>query len=291
MIDLHVHTAASDGEFSPSQIIDKALQLGLSHIAITDHDTINGLAEAINYANGKNIIVIPGVELNTKVSKGQMHILGYFIDYSDKAFIQKMQQFEDERNSRNDKFIEMFNKLGINISLEDVKKYAIGSVIGKPHFARVLLEKGYIQDLEEAYDNFFNQEPLDSIKRISYSPKEIISLIKNAGGIAVLAHPHSLKLDNFELEKIIQELKSYGLDGIECYHSNHTLEQMHNFKAIAEKHNLLITLGSDYHRDVSISNIELGEGKNKNLINASPDVKSIINQLFKTKSEVKYEKK
>lgn len=280
MIDLHVHTTASDGEFSPSQIVDKALQLGLSHIAITDHDTINGLAEAINYTNGKNIVVIPGVELNAKVSKGQMHILGYFIDYSDKTFIQKMQQFEVERNFRNVKFIEIFNKLGIEISLEDVKKYAIGSVIGKPHFARVLLEKEYIQDLEEAYDNFFNQEPLDSIKRISYSPKEIINLIKNAGGIAVLAHPHSLKLDNFELEKVIQELKRYGLDGVECYHSNHTLEQMNDFKAIAEKHNLLITLGSDHHRDIPNSS-KLGEGKNQNLLNASPDVKSIINQLFK----------
>ena len=281
MIDLHVHTTASDGEFSPSEIIDKALLNGLTHIAITDHDTINGLDEAISYAKGKNIVVIPGVELNAKVSKGQMHILGYFIDYSNTEFIKAMKKFEDERNSRNDKFIEMFNQLGIDISLEDVKKYAIGTVIGKPHFARVLLEKGYTQDIEEGFDKFFNQEPLKSIKRISYSPKEIIKLIKSAGGTAVLAHPQSLKLDNEELERTILELKDLGLDGLECYHSKQSDEEMNFFKTLAEKHNMLITLGSDYHRDVSISNIELGEGKNRNLITSLPDTNFIINQLSK----------
>lgn len=281
MIDLHIHTTASDGEFSPSEIIDKALLNGLTHIAITDHDTINGLDEAISYAKGKNIVVIPGVELNAKVSKGQMHILGYFIDYSNTEFIKAMKKFEEERNSRNDKFIEMFNQLGIDISLEDVKKYAIGTVIGKPHFARVLLEKGYTQDIEEGFDKFFNQEPLKSIKRISYSPKEIIKLIKSAGGTAVLAHPQSLKLDNEELERTILELKDLGLDGLECYHSKQSDEEMNFFKTLAEKHNMLITLGSDYHRDVSISNIELGEGKNRNLITSLPDTNFIINQLSK----------
>lgn len=279
MIDLHIHTTASDGEFSPSEIINKALKKGLTHIAITDHDTINGLEEAINYAKEKNITVIPGVELNAKVSKGQMHILGYYIDYSNTEFIKMMKEFEDERNSRNDKFIRMFNELGIDISLEDVKKYAIGSVVGKPHFARVLLEKRYVTEIEEAFDKFFNKEPLNTIKRFAYSPKEIINLIKSAGGIAVLAHPQSLKLDNEELEKTILELKSYGLDGLECYHSKQTDEEMKYFKTLAEKHNLLITLGSDYHRDIAISNIELGEGKNKNLINSSPDTEYIINQL------------
>jgi len=282
MIDLHIHTTASDGEFSPSEIIDKALEIGLTHIAITDHDTINGLNEAINYAKEKNIVVIPGVELNAEVSKGQMHILGYYIDYSNQEFIKAMKAFEDGRNDRNDKFIEEFNKLGINISLEDVKKYATGTVVGKPHFAKVLLDKGFIQNIEECFDNFFNKEPFKNIKRISYSPEDVIKLIKNAGSLAVLAHPQTLKLDNKELEEAILQLKNYGLDGIECYHSKQTDEQMQYFKILAEKHNMIITLGSDYHRDISLSNIKLGRGKNNNLINSLPDIDSIINNLEKT---------
>lgn len=282
MIDLHIHTTASDGEFSPIEIVDKALSVGLTHIAITDHDTVNALDKAINYSKDKNIIVIPGVELNAKVSKGQMHILGYYIDYSNTNFLKMMKTFENERNERNVKFIEEFNRMGITISLNDVKKYAIGTVIGKPHFARVLLKKGYIKNIEEGFERFFNKEPLKKIKRNSYSPEKIIGLINNAGGIAVLAHPQSLKLENQELEKTILLLKSYGLEGLECYHSKQTEEEMKYFKTIAKKYNLLMTLGSDYHRDVSISNIELGSGKNNNLINSLPDVDAIIHNLEKT---------
>lgn len=152
-------------------------------------------------------------------------------------------------------------------------------LFGKPHFARALLEKGYISDLEEAYDLFFNKEPLDKIKRTSLTPEETIRLIKNANGIAVLAHPHSLNLNEKELEDLIIELKNYGLDGIECYHSKHSLDQIKLYENLAKKHNLLITLGSDYHRDVSISNIEIGSGLNNNLINSVQDVDFIITDL------------
>lgn len=279
MIDLHIHTTASDGEFSPTTIVDKAISANLTHIAITDHDTINGLHEAISYAKGKNIIVVPGIELNAKVSKGQMHILGYYIDYTNMEFLNMMKIFENGRNERNNKFIEEFKKMGIDISLDEVKKYAIGTVIGKPHFARVLLEKGYIENIEEGFEKFFNQEPLKNIKRKYYSPETIIKLIKSADGIAVLAHPQSLKLEENELEETILQLKDYGLDGLECYHSKQTKEEMEYFRVLAQKHDMLITLGSDYHRDVEISGIEIGSGKNDNLINASPDTDGIIHNL------------
>ena len=149
-------------------------------------------------------------------------------------------------------------------------------LFGKPHFARALLEKGYISELEEAYDLFFNKEPLNKIKRTSLSPKETIQLIKNANGIAVFAHPHCLNLTEQELEDFIVELKSYGLDGIECYHSKHSSEQIKLYEKLAKKHDLLLTLGSDYHR---ISNIEVGHGLNNNLVPYSNNASSIITNL------------
>ena len=279
MIDLHIHTTASDGEFSPTEILNKAINMGLTHIAITDHDTINGLNEAISYGKDKDIKIIPGVELNTKVDLGQMHILGYYIDYTNRDFLDMMKVFENDRNERNELFIKQFKEIGIDITMEDVKKYAIGSVVGKPHFARVLMEKGYIDDVQEGFDKYFNVEPLKNIKRRSFEPEKIIKLIKKAGGIAVLAHPQSLKLDENSLRKKILELKSYGLDGLECYHSKQTYDEMKLFKKIAEDNNLLITLGSDYHRDVAISNIEIGHGKNDNLINSNPNIDNIISNL------------
>lgn len=279
MIDLHVHTTASDGEFSPSTIINKAISAGLTHIAITDHDTINGLNEAINYAKGKNIIVIPGVELSAKVKKGQMHILGYYIDYTHAEFLNKMKIFENERNERNEKYINEFKKIGISITLDEIKKYAIGTVVGKPHFAKVLIEKGYIKNVEEGFEKFFNKEPFKNIKRKTDSPEQIIKLIKNSGGIAVLAHPQTLELEQEELEETILMLKNYGLDGLECYHSKQTDEEMKYFKLLTQKYNMLMTLGSDYHRAVEISNIEIGSGKNNNLLKALNDVDTIIHNL------------
>ena len=279
MIDLHIHTTASDGEFSPTEIVNKAINMGLTHIAITDHDTVNGLDEAMSYGKDKNITIIPGVELNAKVKLGQMHILGYYIDYTNKEFVDMMKVFENDRNERNSLFINAFKKIGIDISLDEVKKYAIGSVVGKPHFARVLIEKGYINDIQEGFDKYFDVEPLKNIKRRVFEPEKIIRLIKSAGGIAVLAHPQSLKLDEDTLREKIIELKSYGLDGLECYHSKQTYEEMKLFKKIAEDNNLLITLGSDYHRNVATSNIEMGHGKNDNLINSNPDTDNIILNL------------
>lgn len=279
MIDLHIHTTASDGEFSPTEIVNKAIDMGLTHIAITDHDTVNGLDEAISYGKDKNITIIPGVELNAKVGLGQMHILGYYIDYTNKEFLDMMKVFENDRNERNTLFIKKFKEIGIDITMEEVKKYAIGSVVGKPHFARVLMEKGYINSVQEGFDKYFDVEPLKNIKRRSFGPEKIIKLIKNTGGIAVLAHPQSLKLDENSLKERIIELKSYGLDGLECYHSKQTCEEMKLFNKIAKDNNLLITLGSDYHRDVVISNIEIGHGKNDNLINSNPNIDYIISNL------------
>ena len=267
MFDLHVHTTASDGEFSPKEIVNLALKNEVSTIAIADHDTVDGLQEAIEEGKKIGVEVIPAVELNAHIEKGKMHILGYYMDYNDPNFKNKMEEFKRDRNERNQKFIEEFNKQNINISIEDVKKYAFGEILAKPHFTRALLEKHYINDTEEAYTNYFNAYPMNTIKRKEILPEEAIEIIKNAGGIAVIAHPITLKRSNEELEKLLLELKSYGLDGIECYNNIHSQEDIENLTGIAKKLGLLITSGSDFHGPISTPGVELGKGKNNNICN------------------------
>jgi predicted metal-dependent phosphoesterase TrpH len=267
MFDFHVHTNASDGELSPEEVINLAIKLNLEAIAITDHDTSDNVAEAVEYAKNKNIKVIPGIELNAKVEKGQMHILGYYIDYGNPKFKEIMLELKNQRDERNERFIKAFNLAGINISIDDVKKYVIGQVVGKPHFAKALIEKGYISTVNEAFDKYFNQYPYNTIKREAILPENAIKIIKDFNGIAVLAHPYTLKLDETELENKIKELISFGLEGIECYHSDHSKEQVELYKKLAKKYNLIITCGSDFHGPTITPDIVMGSGINGNLIN------------------------
>lgn len=266
MIDLHTHTKASDGEFTPKELIDLAISKHMTAIAITDHDTVDGLEEAEEYAKDKDITLIPGIELEAKVEKGQMHILGLFIDYNNKEFKEKLNAIREYRNSRNDKFIEEFNKIGFEISLEELIKESNGKTIGKPHFARIFLKKGYVKNKDEMFDKYFNKEPFNKLKKSFYSPKEVITMIKKVNGIAILAHPQSLKLEDDELIAKIEELKLYGLDGMECYHTKQTEEEMIKFHNIAKEYNLLITKGSDFHGPIIKPDTELGTGKNNNIV-------------------------
>lgn len=281
MIDLHAHTTASDGEKSPEELIDLALSKNLSAIAITDHDTISGLKSAFEYSKSKNIIFVPGMELEADVDKGQMHILGLFIDFENKELNNVLDKIKQGRIHRNNLFIQEFNKMGFEITLEDLQKVSGGKIIGKPHFAKVFLQKNYIKTKNEIFDNYFNKPPLSDIKKTRYSPEVLIKLIKKANGIAVLAHPQSLKLDDEELEIKLKELISYGLDGLECYHSKQTPEQMHTFKALAKKLNLLVTKGSDYHGPITKPEVELGTGKNGNIVSAEED--EILEKLLNYK--------
>lgn len=265
MIDLHIHTTASDGEFSPEEIVKMSAENGIKTISITDHDTVSGVERAISEAKKQNIEVIPGIELNAYVEKGQMHILGYYINYKDKRFQKEVLRIKTDRDKRNEKLIKEFNKKNINITMEDVKKYAVGEIVGKPHFALALLNAGYITKREEAFSKYMNANPMNSIKRKVLTPKKAIEIIKDAGGVVVLAHPITLKLEDEQLEQKIRELKSYGLDGIECYNKLHTREDIIKMKKIAIKYNLLITAGSDFHGPMTNPNVELGKGKDNNM--------------------------
>jgi len=287
MIDLHTQTKASDGEKTPEDLIDLAISKKIKALAITDHDTIDSIERAVNYAQDKDIMLIPGIEFEAHVQKGQMHILGLFIDYKNKQLIEKLNFIKQARDIRNEKFIEEFNKLGFEITLEELKRVSNGKIIGKPHFAKIFLEKNYISEREEMFNEYFNKSPFKELPKALITPKEVIELIKNAGGLAILAHPQSLKLEKNELRDKIQELKEYGLDGLECYHSKQTIEEMELFKQIAEEKGLLITKGSDYHRDDDKKKRELGTGTDRNIVvdNEIVLLEKILNKLEEVSHE------
>lgn len=280
MIDLHIHTKASDGEKTPEELIDLAIKSNINALAITDHDTVDSLEIAEKYASTKrNFLFIPGIEMEAEFNNGQMHILGLFIDYKNQTLLDKLSYVKKERNLRNEKFINELNKMGYEITLDELKEISGGNTIGKPHFARIFLKKNYIKTKSEMFDRFFNQPPLSKYKKFSYSPKDVITMLKNSGGTVILAHPQTLKLEKEEFIEKVMELKSYGLDGLECYHSKQTPEQMKEFKEIAKNLNLLISKGSDYHGPITKPETKLGTGKNNNIV--SDDEYTILNNLLK----------
>lgn len=266
MIDLHTHTNASDGDYAPEELIDIAISKGITTIAITDHDNIDGIERAYNYVQGKDIELVPGIELSAHVSKGEMHILGLFLNFKDEVFQNYINELKAKRDYRNIRFIELFNEMGYDITIEDLKEISGGKIIGKPHFVKWFVNHGYFKENEEVYSKYFSQSPFKEIKRETYKADDIIRHIKANGGLAILAHPQSLELSFEELRKKLQELKSYGLDGLECYHSNQTSEEMIEFKKIAGELDLLISKGSDYHGPKVKKDIDLGTGIGGNIL-------------------------
>ena len=282
MIDLHTHTLASDGELTPSELIDLALKKNIKALAITDHDTIDVLEEAIKYAKDKDILFIPGIELKARCETGQMHILGLNIDYENFNLQDKLNELLEKRNLRNAIFIRYFNSIGFNVSLEELQRISGSLVIGKPHFAKLFLEKGYITNKEVIYNNYFNREPLSKLVNLAYEPKAVLELIRKSNGTAILAHPQTLGLSDTALEEKIKELIGYGLEGLECYHSNQTWEEMQKFRLLAFKYQLLVTKGSDYHGPNVKPDIMLGTGINNNIVNNEENI--ILSKLLRRKS-------
>lgn len=264
MIDLHVHTTASDGKYSPREVIKKAKEEGIDVIAITDHDNINGIKEAVLAGKEYEIKVIPGVEMSATF-KNEMHILGYYINYKDKEFLNFTNELIKKRKERNLKYIEYFNSIGIPMTIEDIRNLSDTDVLGKPHFAMYLVNNGYVKDTQEAFDKYFNSDELKKIRKEKFSPKEMIEKIISAGGIPVLAHPKLLYLADDELDNVVKELKEYGLKGIEVYHSEHDEDDVEKYKKLANKYKLIMTCGSDYHGEDRKYNVKLGTGKNNNV--------------------------
>lgn len=285
MFDLHIHTTASDGELNPEEIILEAKKNGVTKIAITDHDTVANVEECILQGKKNDVIVIPGVELSVEVPVGEMHILGYGIDINNSKFQAVMKFLRDGRAEKNLRIVKALNERGIDITLEEVKNQSKGESIGRPHFAKVMIEKGMVNSVQEAFSKYLKQDYIEEIKRVVLKPKAAIELINEVGGIAILAHPCSLKKSYDETYEIIKELKAYGLGGVEVYHSDNSPEQVQNYKKIAESEKLLITCGSDYHGKTVKPDIELGKGRNGNLIGVDDRT---FEKLYKTLNEKAY---
>lgn len=243
-VDLHVHSTASDGHFSPEEIIRKAAKLGLTVIALADHDSVDGIVPALEAAKAFPWLrVIPGVEISTDTAGGEVHVLGYFIDYTDHDLRAALERFRGSRRQRAQGMIAKLANLGIHIEWQRVQEIAGGDSIGRPHIAQAMLEKRYITSLPEAFTKYIGHGGPAYVERTKMTPLESVALIVRAKGLPVLAHPFTT--DN--LEKIVLELKAAGLVGIEAYFHHYTTEESSYLVSLAEKHGLIVTGGSDYH--------------------------------------------
>lgn len=253
--DLHVHTNYSDGKFMPSRIIDLAIEKNLSGIAITDHDTVRGVQEALDYSNKySDFEVIPGIELGCIFEDEEVHILGYFINHNYNELLEATEMLRINRVKRGLKIIEKLNRLNINVNVQEVQDLSKEDFIGRVHIARALINRKYVSTISEAFEKYLNIDGPAYVERKMLSVKDSIGLVKKAGGVPILAHPGILK----EKEKIIRYCIESGIEGIECVQSKHSSRDAISLAEIAKQNNLLITGGSDCHGEIVGSGLLLG---------------------------------
>jgi len=243
-VDLHIHSTASDGKLTPAEIVREAAEGGLTFIALADHDTVDGIAQAQTAAKSfPELKVIPGVEISTDIPQGEIHMLGYFIDYADPQLKSALNRFRNSRLGRAQGMVAKLDKLGIHIDWQRVQEIASGSSIGRPHIAQAMLEKGYIASIKQAFTDYIGRNGPAYVEREKMTPAEAVELILEAKGLPVLAHP----LTAGDPETMTTELKAAGLAGIEAYYDGYTPEEINRLVGLADKHNLIATGGSDYH--------------------------------------------
>jgi hypothetical protein len=244
-IDLHTHSTASDGLYAPKDLLQQAQQAGLKTLALTDHDSTEGIEEAAETAQQRNIDFIPGIELNTDVDGGEIHVLGYFLDYQHPAFQATLKVLRDARVRRGERMVELLNEQGIHISWQRVRELAQGSV-GRPHVAKALLEAGYVQSIGEAFDKYIGSGLPAYVPRYKLSPVDAIRLINSANGLAVIAHPIGFPgLD--KLRTWLPELQKAGMVGLETYYGPYSHKDEQTLLSLAKQYNLIPTGGTDFH--------------------------------------------
>lgn len=260
-VDLHLHTTASDGVLRPSEIVRYAKAKELQAIAITDHDTIEGLKEGLSEGERIGFEVIPGIEISAEHSPGSMHILGYFFDIHYPLLNERLGYLQKARAERNPKIVEKLNRLGINITFEEVVKASGGGQIGRPHVANVLIEKAYVKSFQEAFDRFLKKGAPAYVDKFRFTSKEALHFINESKGVGVLAHPNTLGMNGYsDLEKLILKLVGEGLKGIEVYYPEHTTAEVAQYKTLAERYGLLKTGGTDYH-GMEKNGLDIGVGR------------------------------
>jgi len=254
--DLHIHTNFSDGLLSPEDMVRQAKKAGLTTIAVTDHDTVDGVARAIEEGAKVGVRVIPGIEFTTDVPEAEVHILGYFIDHKAEWLLELLKKIREDRVARLYKMLDKLGKLGIKIDPQEILTLVDLGSVGRPHVARALLSKGKVRSIQEAFDKYLDFGAPAYVAHFKLTPMEAIATIRKAGGVSVLAHPGVSDMDG-----IITDLVSSGLMGIEVYYSKHTREQVNHYLQMTEKYGLLATGGSDFHgsvmRDVALGDIKV----------------------------------
>ena len=265
-IDLHIHSTASDGTFSPAEILALAQDLNLAAIAITDHDTINGSKEALGIGVPPSLKFLTGVEISASPPpsfpySGSLHILGYSIKIDNPLLNKTLATLQEARKNRNPGIIDRLNSMGVAISMDELLNEVGGGQLGRPHIARLMIKKGYVESIQEAFDKYLGKGKPAYIDKYRVDCSKAIEVILGAGGIPVIAHPFLLNPKNIEdIEELVITLKAMGLKGIEVYYPEHSQDNISKLEDIANRHELLMTGGSDFHGSLK-PEIKMGSGK------------------------------
>lgn len=286
-IDLHVHSNRSDGTLSPSQLVDYAMEKGLKAFALTDHDTVDGLDEAIGYAEklksaavkdtartssalsaGDIPEVIPGIEFSTEYQGQDVHVLGLFIDYHEESFRKQLKEFVDSRITRNQKMCRLLTEAGIPVTYEDMLAEFPDAVITRAHYAKYMLSHGYTKSMAEAFDRYIGDHCPCYVPREKVTPVQAVELVLKASGVPVLAHPVLYHMSDSRLDTLVSELTDAGLVGLEAVYSTYNTAEERQMRKLAAKYGLLISGGSDFHGS-NKPGLDMGNGYGKLFIPCS----------------------
>ena len=260
-VDLHTHSTASDGSDTPTELMHRAAELGLDAIALTDHDTLEGIPEARSAAATLPFELIPGVELSLEWDKGGMHLVVLWLEPEPGPLQDRLARLQRGRDTRNERIVERLSELGLPITLDEVEAEAGGGSVGRPHIAAVMLRRGYVSEIREAFDLYLANDKPAYVSRDRLLPEEGIGLARESGGVPILAHPHTLGVDNrFEMADLLDRLIAAGLQGIECHYGTYDRDGRQGMIALAHRFGLIPAGGSDYHGTYK-PDVLLGTGK------------------------------
>lgn len=249
-VDLHTHTSASDGDLSPAELVDAAKGLGLGAVAVTDHDTVEGISEAMTRGMAIGFEVIPGVEISVEVGKGgTFHLLGFYVEVNNPELRSTLHRLQRARSERNDRILECLTELGMPLDREVLARCAGDGQMGRPHMAQAMVQQGYVASVEEAFSRYLRKGAPAYVDKFRMGPKAAISMIRRAKGVPVLAHPYTLKCPTeLELEFLVARLEEEaGLMGIEVLYPDHAPQQAAHYRYLANKYGLVMTGGTDFH--------------------------------------------
>lgn len=267
-IDLHTHTCKSDGSYTPTELVDYAIEKDLAAIAITDHDSIEGLNEALSHAEAlkekglPTVEVVPGIEFSTKYGEQDVHVVGLYIAYDCPSFQKALENFVDSRTTRNEKMCQNLQGAGIDITYDKLRTRYPDSVITRAHYASYLLEEGYVKSRQDAFAQYLGDHTKYFVSREKVTPVQAVELILHAGGIPILAHPPLYHMGNDRLDALTASLKAAGLIGIETFYSTYTNQDIRDMRRLAVKYDLLLSGGSDFHGE-NKPGLDLGCGYGK----------------------------